>query len=509
VAASPAAQPASNAAQHHVAPVSISTLKLQCTSVSQRRLTQPGRLNANVNVKRLGKHPDDFAPLKDADAARIALGSQPGHVNLEYLIDGIATRIYLDWECYVPLELTEDVAAVRAAYHQKLGLVRARATEMQDKLRGIRPDVSYLMATRAPGIDPKHPTKLKISFRVFFQGLAMPYDKIPPLLEHLGQNDGFWDTSVYKPREQYLAGVYGAKSCADPRVLIPITEEGQPMVCSTCREKGRHGCSSCLLDPLPYTAQFIDPNWIVHLMAGPAPVIKGVPAAATSTPQAEASKQVEGAASSSSGAPLEAAPSTSTSVVHGAAIDDLTCIQYVRALTANIDRVHWDKRETWITIGLALKHAGNGTDLFYEDFIAGSKLSKKFNLDDCDKTWRSFKDCDPKVKPVTIGTLSHLSEQSNPEAHRLCTREFYSKVFSDELAIDTAKLSAAKDWQVVEYSKRYCKALDVHSFFGVLVQSNLGTGKTEITGNAILTFRPDSILIISPRYLYSVSVYER
>ena len=62
---------------------------------------------------------------------------------------------------------------------------------------------------------------------------------------------------------------------------------------------------------------------------------------------------------------------------------------------------------------------------------------------------------------------------------------------------------------MVEYSERYCKPLDVSSFFAVLVQSNLGTGKTEITGNAILSYKPDNILIISPRYLYSVSVDER
>jgi hypothetical protein len=362
-------------------------------------------------VKRVGKHPDDFAPLKDADAARIALGSQPGHVNLEYLIDGIATRVYLDWECYVPSELAQDAAAVKAAYHQSLGLVRARAMDMQDKLRGIRPDVSYLMATRPPGIDPKHPTKLKISFRVYFQAVALPYDKIPLLLEHLGQNDGFWDTSVYKAKEQYLAGVYGAKSSADPRVLIPITEDGQPMVCSACRKKGRHGCPACLLDPLPYTAQFIDPEWIVNVMAGPVPVIKEAPTAATNTSQAVALKQVAGVASSSRAAPMEAAPSTS-----GAASNDPACKQFVRALVANIGRVHWDDRDTWIKIGLALKHAGNGTDQYYGDFIAGSKLSEKFNLQACDTAWRSFKDCDPGGKAVTIGTLSHLSEQSNPEA---------------------------------------------------------------------------------------------
>lgn len=64
-------------------------------------------------------------------------------------------------------------------------------------------------------------------------------------------------------------------------------------------------------------------------------------------------------------------------------------------------------------------------------------------------------------------------------------------------------------WVVEDYDERFCRPLDLDAVDAVLVHSGLGTGKTEVVGRAFQKYRPASIILISPRYLYSISVQKR
>jgi hypothetical protein len=467
-----------------------------------------------MTIQRRDKHPDEFAPIVDASVATHRLGSIPRHTNLEYLCDHTLTRVYLDYDHYEPKEaLHGNNDAMRAAYRSCLKLVTDRANTVKSELAGIAPTCDFSLAARTPGVDPKHPDKIKFSFRVFFQGLAMPYTKIPQLLKMVG-HDKFWDMTPYSASEQLLAGIFGIKNTADNRVLLPINDEGRPLVCSACWTSGKLGCKDCIakVDPLPYTAQFIDPAWPTWMMEE-VDMLADMPASSSTAPAPAASTSSATGAPSTGASTVQTSPAATPGTPGPTTSADLLAPnpQIVRALLQCISPARWDHRGSWVKMALMLFNLGGGTDLFYQDFVEGSKTSSKFTEEACRTLWGTLKPCGPSVKPLAIGSLYHYAQQDDPELYNKTIKDI--EALADEMAISVDKLCSV-GWRVEEYSERYCKDLPLDEFSMALVQAHLGTGKTEITIKAIqFLMRTRSgilrILVISPRYLYTIAVKER
>lgn len=228
------------------------------------------------NVKRAKRRREEFAQyLTPSQLTARICQARAGHLYNEHLQGAdTLTRVYLDYDAYEDPTQCDTQPKMMSQYRGRLAEVIARANIVRDHLLGASPDVYYLLACREPGTDPKHDGKVKFSFRVFFQGVAIPYSKIPTLLAEAGQeDDGFWDTSVYKPGEQLLACVYGAKANDDGRTLRPITTNGN-------RFKAPQ-------DPLMYTAQAIDPMWpVIHALTSyPVPEADMSPSSIIATPR--------------------------------------------------------------------------------------------------------------------------------------------------------------------------------------------------------------------------------
>ena len=69
-----------------------------------------------------------------------------------------------------------------------------------------------------------------------------------------------------------------------------------------------------------------------------------------------------------------------------------------------------DDRDIWIRIGLALRQE-LGTDTGYELWLAWSRKSIKFDQDDAQATWHSFKD-QATGAAVTLGTVFYLAKEN-------------------------------------------------------------------------------------------------
>ena len=313
---------------------------------------------SHLRVARNNRDPADFCLALDPDAARAALAApNAGHSLLEFLHDHAITKVYLDHETYFEQEPTE------AQRLELEGAVRGRV----DKIIGFfaAPDrpMSYRLATRH-GYCPTRQMH-KLSFRPFPQGMRLRYTDIPKVLRVLDQDsDGFWDMSVYKPREQLLACVHGAKGSDDPRVLCPEHPDD---------------------DPLLYVAQHWDEAW--PLLDLP--------------PDYDADCDVEQEVSSDDAGPIDVPPER---------------LLLVRQLLSCLGATTADDRAQWIRVGTLLKRM---TPALFADFVAFSRKSDKFAGEgDCRKTWDSLSTASAFGAPaVGLGTLRYLAHRDDPVAY--------------------------------------------------------------------------------------------
>ncbi|MEI6760132.1 MAG: DUF5906 domain-containing protein [Betaproteobacteria bacterium] len=103
----------------------------------------------------------------------------------------------------------------------------------------------------------------------------------------------------------------------------------------------------------------------------------------------------------------EPSKSTALVVVPNTPLRSLPTHQIERTVSA-LSAIPADDRETWIRVGLALRH-GLGSVTGYDQWLAWSKQSTKFDEDDALATWSSFKDQAPGT-PVTLGTVFYLAK---------------------------------------------------------------------------------------------------
>jgi len=100
---------------------------------------------------------------------------------------------------------------------------------------------------------------------------------------------------------------------------------------------------------------------------------------------------------------------TPPAVVRQAPIKSLSGYEFSR-LNSALDAIDADDRDVWIRIGLALRHE-LGAETGYPVWVTWSKKSDKFDEDDAERTWNSFKDTVPEV-PVTLGTIFFLAKEN-------------------------------------------------------------------------------------------------
>jgi len=101
--------------------------------------------------------------------------------------------------------------------------------------------------------------------------------------------------------------------------------------------------------------------------------------------------------------------STALAVIPHARIQSLPSHQLNRVTNA-LDSIPADDRDDWIRIGLALR-LELGAETGYAIWVEWSKRSVKFDEDDAERTWNSFKDTAPG-SVVTLGTVFYLAKQN-------------------------------------------------------------------------------------------------
>lgn len=182
------------------------------------------RFIPRMNIARTGKAPSDFCLHWSPDAATACLSPNDGAPNTycEFLSGAhLATKLYLDRDDWMPDDNEPSSCTVE---EHRLEVVR-RVGALLEKLSDGDNSLTFVMATRH-GL-ARHGKKVlyKLSFRVFVQGMTLPYTAIPRVLRYAGQDDKFWDMSVYKASEQLLATINcckgGPVDAFDRRVLTP------------------------------------------------------------------------------------------------------------------------------------------------------------------------------------------------------------------------------------------------------------------------------------------------
>jgi hypothetical protein len=189
----------------------------------------------------------------------------------------------------------------------------------------------------------------KLSFRPYVAGMSVRYGDIPKIIAHVGQ-EKFWDMTVYKAAEQLLAGINGNKSSEDTRVLRPEAPDD---------------------DPLDYVAQNVSADW---------PFLD---------------------------LPEDFGAEKQGSDYVAEADDDV----FLQGLLRLLPHAFADDYDTWIKVGLALKHAGAPYEL-YREF---SKRSSKFDDGACERKWESFRHA--RNSAIGVGTLCMWAKTADPLAY--------------------------------------------------------------------------------------------
>jgi hypothetical protein len=102
-------------------------------------------------------------------------------------------------------------------------------------------------------------------------------------------------------------------------------------------------------------------------------------------------------------------PSTALVVVPNAPLKSLSVHQLGRVESA-LAAIPADDRDTWIRVGLALRQS-LGSETGYKLWLAWSMKSTKFDEDDAEATWNSFKD-QTAGAAVTLGSVFYLAKEN-------------------------------------------------------------------------------------------------
>lgn len=283
-----------------------------------------------LTVPRAGRLPHTFCRSWDQQATVLAL-SRVGHTFIEFLNqDSAPGKLFLDRDIYV-----DNTAPTTDEIDGHMHQVRDNVQQIVDRLSTKNNNLSFVIATRHGFCKARG--QYKLSFRPFIQGMSIRYTHIPVVIKILGQQ-GFWDMSVYKAREQLLAAINGCKGrvgqSVDERILRP----------EACSEQ----------DLLMYVAQLVDPDW----------------------PFLDVPLDVNAVCAS----PV-------TSCVGRPTTDPAA----VRRMVACLSAATADDRMKWIVIGMVLKEEGSG-DTYYEDWLQFSRRGCKFaGEEDCAKTWAGLR----------------------------------------------------------------------------------------------------------------------
>lgn len=340
--------------------------------------------------------------LRGGAACRIA----SCHTWCEHLADGTLTKLYLDRDEVFPHLTDPGKPPSGEDVERHESDVR---THMDALVAGLRrpggDELTYVVATRH-GYSPKHKAH-KLSSRPFVQGLYMKFHDIPRVIREFKQ-EGFWDMTVYKPSEQLLAAINGAKgrmgSVEDWRVLTPQSD--QP-------------------DPLLYVAQHHDTSWVLLDMVG-RPHDAVAVAVATSDPDL----------------PRVTTHSAAVEVEVSEDRDGDDCRMFTSDLVGCLLKSTAADRLEWVKVGHILKREGADRFQLWHDFSASAGPATYKGIEDCRKAWDSFAVDTHNGAPITVASLCFLAERDNmvayheaQAAHRarmLLQRPFGDGVVDDE-----------------------------------------------------------------------------
>lgn len=93
------------------------------------------------------------------------------------------------------------------------------------------------------------------------------------------------------------------------------------------------------------------------------------------------------------------------SIVH-TYVNTVATADEVNEILGLLSQERVDNRDSWIKVGMALKHSGYPCDLWDE----WSKRSEKYRGGECDRQWRSFRE---KEKHVGLGTIYYYAKMDN------------------------------------------------------------------------------------------------
>lgn len=93
-------------------------------------------------------------------------------------------------------------------------------------------------------------------------------------------------------------------------------------------------------------------------------------------------------------------------------------IEKIKELIKIIPKIHSDNRDSWINIGICTKDIINDDDIAFDIWQDFSKLSQKYNVKDCKKTWKTFN----KNNKFTIKSLFHYAKDNKKEFTKWCKK---------------------------------------------------------------------------------------
>jgi hypothetical protein len=168
-----------------------------------------------------------------------------------------------------------------------------------------------------------------------------------------------------------------------------------------------------------------------------------------------------------------------------------------------------DDYHSWIKIGIILKSVNLDISVWKE----WSKQSYKYEKGCCDKVW---KDLEPRGN-LSLGSLYFWAKEDHPDFDKLPAFSFIdtNKVLGSEKNSTINQITTATiDFQQngirhIKYSDKWVRVFVnfLHSHKHIVIKSDMGTGKTTRIRECILTLKPKSILIITPREIFGYSMY--
>lgn len=321
---------------------------------------------------------DAWAPPRPLETARELL-DEIGHTMLEVFAKNVVTKIYLDRDEYLDLDL--DQMTVQEVAQEKLIEVREKVDAFLNHIStayGIdRSSMTYKVATRH-GANAEG--KVKLSFRPYIAGVKVKYTDIPALIKATGQGT-FWDLHPYGKTQQLLAAINGTKG------RVKVNDGGYVQDTRVLRTENPDGDE----DLADYIAQVIDDSW---------PLIEVKVSNIKTAPDTEATQR---AIFKKDDAPR----------------DDVDA-QFVADILECLGMHRVEDRSSWRSVGFALKLASKGDPRFLDLFKAFSWRSAKyrtsFDQESCELLWEAGAENagDGQKRMVTMGTLCAWAKEDDP-----------------------------------------------------------------------------------------------